>query len=71
MLAKFVSTKTPPELPDNFRERREAEALSIAFAVVGKMIGEGWINVDFTEQGWPVELRLQVQTVAEVLYDYQ
>lgn len=71
MSAKFQTTKTPEERTDNMGERMQAEALSIAFAVIGKLIGEGWIDVEFDKEDWQVLLRLQAQTVAEVLYDYQ
>lgn len=71
MSAKYQTTKIPEELPNNMGERQEAQTLSIAFAVIGKLIGEGFIHVEFNKDDWEVLLRLQVQTVAEVLYDYQ
>jgi hypothetical protein len=71
MSAKFQTTQSPELKTDNLGERMQAEALCHAFAVVGKMIGEGWVNVDFREDGWSVNLRTIVQTVAEVLYDYR
>lgn len=71
MSTKFQTTKKPDELPNNMGERMQAEALSVAFAVVGKLIGEGWIEVNFEAEDWHVGLRVQVQCVAEVLYDYQ
>ena len=71
MSLKFQTTQSPEEQPGNMGERMQAQALAVAFAVLGKMIGEGWIHVNFEEQDWQVELRLQAQTIAEVLYDYE
>lgn len=71
MSPKFQTTKIPDQQADNIAERKQAEALSQAFAVVGRLIGENWIEVNFTDNDWHVTLQLQVQTVAEVLYAYQ
>jgi membrane protein implicated in regulation of membrane protease activity len=71
MSPNFVTTKSPEKTPNNLHDRLRAEALSKAFAIVGKMIAEGWINVDFDDETWPLDLRAQTQAVAEVLYDYQ
>jgi hypothetical protein len=69
--SKFSTTKSPDQLPNNIGERMQAECLSKAFAIVGKLIAEGYLDVDFQDETWPLDLRIQTQCVAEVLYDYQ
>lgn len=69
MPPKFDSTKVPEDAKTG--QKMQADALAQACAVVGKMIGEHYIDVDFTQENWHEVLRLQLETVAEVLYDYQ
>lgn len=69
MLPKFQSTSVRENAP--YGEKSEARSLRLAFAVVGKMIAEDWIQVDFNRDDWNDELRNKVVCVAEVLNDFQ
>lgn len=69
MTSKFQSTQFTPEATTN--EKTEARSLRVAFAVVGSLIAENWLNVDFQDSEWADDLRTKVQTVAETLAEYQ
>lgn len=52
-------------------KQREARALGLAYAVVGKLIAEGIISLDYRDKDWPEFLQRCTDNVAYVLVDYE
>lgn len=48
----------------------EAKALALAFAVVGRLVAEGFLQVDFTQEDWQLDYRHKVQAVAAEVHSF-
>lgn len=69
MSPKFESTNViEAATPD---QKREAESLRLAFAVIGTMIAENWLEVDFQDTDWHGDLKNKVTVIAEVLHEFK
>jgi hypothetical protein len=48
----------------------EAKALSLAFAIVGRLIAEGFIQVDLGDKDWHVQYKHEVRAVADTVHEF-
>lgn len=47
-----------------------SKALSLAFAIVGRLVAEGFIHVDLVDKEWPVLFKHEVVAVADTVYEF-
>ena len=66
MSQQFVTTNVQSENADHY----EAKALALAFAVVGRLVAEGFIQVDLSDPDWPLEFKHQVRAVAGTVHEF-
>jgi len=69
MERKYTSTRLTDEMPTHLRER--ARSFRLAFAVIGELIADGFIEIDFARENWAEMFELAVIDVAEQLNSFE
>lgn len=49
----------------------ESRALALAFAIVGRLIAEEFLKVDFSQPEWETTFKHTVQAAADVIHQYE
>ena len=50
---------------------QESECLRLAFAILGQLIADRAIEVDFNCLDWEASLKIQAEIIAETIYNYR
>jgi hypothetical protein len=59
---------TNPKSPD--ADYYESKALSLAFAIVGRLVAEGFIQVDLGDKDWHAQFKHEVRAVADTVHEF-
>lgn len=66
MSQQFVTTNANTPEGDYY----ESKALSLAFAIVGRLVAEGFIQVDLGDKDWHVQFKHEVRAVADTVHEF-